>query len=221
VVRNNTPSEGLQVGDYVRVPWGLDSLDGMVEDVYETSTGTRVVIRILDPDMSEQTETVALPAGAVEVVAEGDRSSVGTWVTGARYERSLAEALQRLLPTLSGEGNLEAKYWVEPRIDPYHRPDFLIRAGPRMLVIEAKTGSPEKNVTADAVRQLRAFLVNLSRDASGLLVTNTKLTPQALAILHDDPRLHAVQWRSARDDHRLAAAIASLLRVNEDQMEQD
>jgi hypothetical protein len=221
VVRSNMPSQGLQVGDYVRVPWGLDTLDGVVEDLYETGAGTRVVIRILDPDISEQTETVALPAEAVELVAEGDRSSGGAWVTGARYERSLAEALQRLLPTLLGEGDLEAQYWAEPRIDPYHRPDFLIQAGPRILVVEAKTGSPEKNVTAEAVHQLRAFIANLPRHVSGLLVTDAKLTRQARAVLEDDPRLHVVQWRSARDDHRLATAVASLLRGNTDQMEQD
>jgi hypothetical protein len=216
-VRSNVPSQGLQVGDHVRVPWGLDTLDGVVEDVYETGAGPRVVIRILDPDVSGQAETVALPAEAVEVVAEGDRSSPGAWVTGARYERSLAEALQRLLPTLLGEGDLEAQRWAEPRIDPDHRPDFLIQAGPRMLVVEAKTGGPEKNVPAEAIHQMRALIANLPRHVSGLLVTDTKLTPQARAILHEDPRLHVVQWRSARDDSRLAAAITSLLRGEEEE----
>jgi RecB family endonuclease NucS len=110
-------------------------------------------------------------------------------------------------------------------MDPDLRPDFLIHAGPRSLVVEAKTGGPEKHVTAEAVQQLQAFLTTLpryvSRYVSGLLVTNAELTPQARALLDENPRLHAVRWRSARDDHRLATAVASFLRGNIGQKQED
>jgi hypothetical protein len=210
-VRSNMPSQSLQVGDHVRVPWGLDTLDGVVEDVYETGAGPRVVVRMLDPDTSEEAETVALPAEAVELAAKERRSPPGAWVPGARYERSVAEALQRLLPTLLGDRDFQAHAWPQPWIDPDHRPDLLIHAGPWLLVVEAKTGRAEKKVTAEPIQQLQTFLANLPRDASGLLVTDAELTPHARTLLNEDPRLHVVRWRSARDDHRLAAAVASLL----------
>jgi hypothetical protein len=81
-----------------------------------------------------------------------------------------------------------------------------------MLVVEAKAGGLEKDVTAAAVHQLQAYLANLPRHASGLLVTDAKLAPHVRALLHENPQVRAVRWRSARDDHRLTAAIASLLR---------
>jgi hypothetical protein len=218
MVRSNVPSQGLQVGDHVRVPWGLDTLEGVIEDVYETGAGRRVVVRALAPDIGEP-ETVSLPAETVELADEAEDSPLGAWVTGARYERSVAEALQRLLPALLGEGDFQAL--VEPRIDPNRRPDFLIQAGPWWLVVEAKAGGSEQNVTAEAVRQLQSYLVNLPRRANlprrhvaGLLVTDAKLTPSAQKLMHASPQLHAVRWRSARDDSRLAAAVASLLRGN-------
>jgi restriction endonuclease len=212
VVRSNMPSHGLHVGDHVRVPWGLDTLDGVVEDVYETGAGPRVLIRVLVPGGSEEAETLTLPADAVELADEAERSSPGAWVPGARYERSVAEALQRILPTLLGEWDFQAQSWAQPWIGPDRRPDFLIHAGPRLLVLEAKTGGSEKNVTAEAVQQLQAYLAKLpSWQAAGLLVTDAELTPQARALLHESPRIHAVRWRNARDDHRLAAALSSVL----------
>ena len=220
MVNSDLPSQGLQVGDQVRVPWGLDTVDGVVEEVYEAGAGPRVVIRILDPESGEKTETVALPAEAVAGAAEGEPRSPGAWLTEARYRNSLAEALQRLLPTLSEEGNLRAQAWAEPRIHPDRRPDFLVRAGPRTVVIEAKAGRG-KNLTAEAVHQLRAFLASLPRYVSGLLVTDAKLTSQAQALLRENPQLDAVQWRSARDDHRLADALGPLLHGNIGQEQED
>jgi hypothetical protein len=106
-------------------------------------------------------------------------------------------------------------------MDPNHRPDFLVQAGPRTLIVEAKSGGPGKNLAAEAVHQLRALLASLPRNVSGLLITDGKLTDQAQAVLRENPRLDAVQWRSSRDDHRLAVALASLLRNNLWQEQED
>lgn len=221
MVTSNMPSQSPRVGDHVRVPWGLDTLDGVVEDVYETGAGPRVVIRILDPDASGETETVALPAEVVELATEGEGSPPGSWLTGARYQRNVGKALQRLLPTLLGEHDFHAHAWAQPWIDPDRRPDFLIHAGPRSLVVEAKTGGAEKHVTAETVQQLQAFLATLPRDVSALLVIDAELTPQARALLYETPRLRAVRWRNARDDSRLGAAVASLLRGNVGEKQED
>jgi hypothetical protein len=213
-VRRNVPSQDLHVGDYVRVPWGLDTLDGVVEDVYETGAGPRVTVRVLDPDTSEEAETVTLPAEAIQSAYEAEGRPPGAWITGARYERDVAKALQRLLPAVLEEFDFQPQSWPEPRVHPDHRPDLIIQAGPRWLVVEAKTGGPGKKVAAEGVQQLRAFLANLPKQALGLLVTNAELAPRARELLDTTPRLHAVRWRSARDDGRLADALASLLVSN-------
>jgi hypothetical protein len=213
MVSSKMPSQGLQVGDRVKVPWGLDTMDGVVEDVYETGAGPRVVIRIPDPSTGESAETVTLPAEVVERASEGKPSPAGAWVAGARYERSVVQALQRLLPSVLGEGDFHASTWTEHRIDPDRRPDFLIEAGPRLLVVEAKTGGQEKHVTAEAIQQLQSYLTHLrTRQVTGLLVTDAELAPHARELVEGNPRLRAVRWRGARDDSRLAAAVALLLR---------
>jgi primosomal protein N' len=55
------------VGDRVRVPWGLDEVDGTVVEVYDSGLGPRVVVRVLlegvDP---ESAETVTLPLSAIK-----------------------------------------------------------------------------------------------------------------------------------------------------------
>jgi hypothetical protein len=221
MVRSNTPSRGLQVGHHVRVPWGLDTLDGVVEDLYETGAGWRVVVRLRASGTSEEAETVSLPAEAVELVDEAEGGPSGAWVPGARYERSVAEALQRVLRALLAEGDIQARTWPQPLIRPDHRPDFLIQAGPQMLVIEAKTSRPEKDTAAEAIHQLRAYLANVPWDASGLVVTDAEVTPDTRALLYENPRVHVVRWRSARDDRRLAAAVAPLLPGIKQQKQED
>lgn len=58
-------------GDRVEIDWGLDTLEGVVEAVYETGIGTRVVVRvpILGPSGEElEQTTVTLPVEAIHGV---------------------------------------------------------------------------------------------------------------------------------------------------------
>jgi hypothetical protein len=208
VVRGNMPAKAVQVGDHVRVPWGLDVLDGFVEDVYETSSGRRVVVRVAVPGSSDA-ETVTVPAEIVEP-PEGVEatSSPGSWVTGARYERKLGEALQRLLPSLMTDAKIQPHVLVGGS----QRADFVVRSGDRTIFIEAKSGTNQRHVTTDMVNQLRRLLrYTNSTNVAGLLVTDLSLTPNAQRLLRQSPRLQAVRWRSRSDDKRLADALASLL----------
>jgi hypothetical protein len=199
------PSRSILVGDRVRVPWGLDTVDGVVEDIYETGHGRRVVIRVTVPGASDDGETLTLPADAVELRDEAEPAAPGTGLTGAQYERKLQEALQRLALSLDAEIHLQV-------LGAPGRVDFVVQAGDRKIFIEAKTGSRRNYVTADMVNQLRSLLEMQSEDVAGLLVTDLDLTPDAQRLVRESPRLQAVRWRSRNDDHRLAAALTSLLR---------
>lgn len=200
-------SQAVQVGDRVRVPWGLDVLDGLVEDIYETSSGRRVVVRVAVPGSSEA-ETVTLPAETIEPPENAETASPGSWVTGARYERKLGEALQRLVPSLRADTGI----LVQVAMGRGQSADFVVQSGNRKVFIEAKSGTHQRHVTTDMVNQLRRLLRYAnSRDVAGLLVTDLDLTPSAQRLLRESPQLRAVRWRSSSDDKRLADALASLL----------
>jgi hypothetical protein len=202
------PSRAILVGDRVRVPFGLDTVDGVVEDVYEHGSSRRVVVRIAVPGASEDGETVTLPADDVELRDEAEAIPPGTWVTGAQYERKLGEALQRLLPSLPADAEIHTQVLTGGD----RGADYVIQSGNREVLIEAKTGTRQAHVTTDMVNQLRRLLSYMRpRDVAGLLVTDLNFTPSAQRLLRQSSRLRAVRWRSPRDDKQLAAALASLL----------
>jgi hypothetical protein len=102
------PSRAILVGDHVRIPWGLDTLDGVVEDIYEHGSSRRVVVRVAVPGAGDDGETVTLPAEVVRSQDEAENASPGEWVTEVRYERKVGEALVQLLAALSPEGRVVA-----------------------------------------------------------------------------------------------------------------
>jgi hypothetical protein len=200
------PSRTIRVGDRVRVPWGLDTVDGVVEDVYETGSSRRIVIRVAVPG-AEDGETVTLPADVVELRDETESVPPGTGVTGARYERKLHDALERVIPSLRMDAQVHSGVGTSAG-----RPDFIVECGNRKVLIEAKAGVHQRHLTTDMVNQLRRMLSYLrSSDVAGLLVTDLEFTPNARRFLQDLPRIQAVRWRGPNDDKRLAAALASLL----------
>jgi Restriction endonuclease len=219
MVRSDSmPTRAIVVGDRVRVPWGLDVLEGEVTNVYDIGSGQRVVVRVTVPDVSEESETltIALPVEVVEPVeSDAEDRSPGEWVASRpherRYEQSLEEALRRVLSSLPAPTNVE-------RHDPDTGVDYLIRRGDCFVLIEAKAARQRAMVHGDAVRQLRRSLDRFKRlrggvhgqCAAGLLVTDQELTEAAEQLLRDAP-LRAVRWRGSRDDKRLAEALESLL----------
>ena len=201
------PSRAVQVGDQVRVPWGLDMVDGVVEDIYDSSHGPRMLIRVAIPGASEDGETITLPAAEVQLRDEAEDAPPGTWVTEAQYERRLGSALQRLLFSLPTDAEIRSNV----RDASGQEVDFVVQSGNRKIFIEVKTGSRQKRVTADVVNRLRSLLKTQSGDSAGLLVTDRDLTGEAQRIIKESPRLHVVRWRGASDNHRLASELTSLL----------
>jgi hypothetical protein len=234
------PSRAIQVGDYVRVPWGLETVDGVVKDIYESSHGRRVVIRVTVPGASEDGETVTLPADDVELRDEAESVSPGAWLTEVQYERKLGEALQRLQRSWLSDAEVHPKEEARQRLWPLDahlyeetrrrlRPldadlyleidagrgqgaDFVVESGDRKVLIEAKPGILQNRIITDIIDQLRMLLSHMqSEDVAGLLVTDQDLTPDAQQLLRESPRLRAVRWRGPHDDKRLATVLTSLL----------
>jgi hypothetical protein len=204
------PSRAVQVGDHVRVPWGLDTVDGVVEDIYDSSHGPRMLVRVAIPGASEEGETITLPADEVQLPDEAEDAPPGTWVTEAQYERKLENALQRLRFSLPPDVEVLSN---APDIAG-REVDFVVQSGNRRVFVEVKTGSRQKRITADVVDQLGRLLKMESKDAAGLLVTDRDLTADAQRVLRESPRLRVVRWRGPSDDHRLVSELASLLHEN-------
>jgi hypothetical protein len=53
------------IGSHVRVPWGLDTAEGVVVDAYESGIGPQVVVAV-QLEGSDATLTVTVPADLVE-----------------------------------------------------------------------------------------------------------------------------------------------------------
>jgi hypothetical protein len=230
------PSRAIEVGDHVRVPWGLDTVDGVVEDIYESTHGRRMLVRVAVPGGDEDGETITLPAEDVELRDEAKPVSPGAWVTEAQYERKLGEALQRLQHSSLSDADIYPKreaLWRYrrlvtdldriPRLDADFRlareaargrgADFVVQSGDRKVLIEAKTGILQDRITTDMINQLRMLLSHMQwEDTKGLLVTDLDLTPDAQQLLREFPRLRVVRWRGRHDDKRLASVLTSLLK---------
>jgi restriction endonuclease len=212
MVRSNMPAEAVVLGERVRVPWGLDKLEGVVVDVYETGSGRRVVVEVSLPGRSDDPDevtTIALPEEAVETLRQGSTAiSPGAWVTGLRYERSVGEALERLASEVLDRGQV---FEGHRRSD--QGVDFLLLGEPRPIVVEVKTSRPPREITVSDLRKLLGRLRSetFPGKAVVLLVTDQKLTPDAEEFLNNTARLRVVRWRDSRDDSRLAAALKLLV----------
>jgi hypothetical protein len=210
------PGRTIMVGERVRVPWGLDVLEGDVVDSYDTGSGRRVVVRVAVPDAVDDAEsvTVALPAESVEPIEEASTEigPPGEWVAGQRYERGLLEALERVVATLPPPTRIE-----RPSDD--MGADYILRSGNRFILVEIKAGIRQRTISEVAIQQfhraLRRYLnmaaqAPLGQRGAGLFVTNQELTDSAQELVKGNRLLEIVRWRSPHDDRRLAAVVRSL-----------
>lgn len=85
MVNSNVPANpGVAIGQRVRVPWGLDRLEGVVVDVY----GGRAVIRVSVPgaEGDGDPQTVVFPIAMIESIGS-DARPLGTWLKAVRTRR--------------------------------------------------------------------------------------------------------------------------------------
>lgn len=200
------------VGDHVGVPWGLDVLEGVILRTYDSPSGTRAVVSVKVPGTNDEPEsrTTTLPMADLRPIGEGQKlDAPGSWVNEYQFSRALQSALTRAVRRLVESG--DAQVDTEPRLGPM-RPDALVRLGDRFVVVEAKTTAR----SPAAVNQLRSYVDgvrDLNPDASvgGILVLQADPSHD---ILRESYRagLSVVKWNSSRDDSKLTAALASVLK---------
>jgi hypothetical protein len=186
------------VGDQVFVTWGLDRIRGVVESVYETGSGRRVVVRVALPG-GHDNETLALPVDAVELAEpNSEPASPGSWLPHLRYERLVRAALERLLDNARIEWHGRADDGT----------DLVIHTQPRPLLVQIKARPSSHKIST---RELEALLAHMRNEsARGLLVTDRELTAAARKLVDTTEPLRVVHWRDSRDNRVLADALESL-----------
>jgi hypothetical protein len=64
VVRRSTVRARVEVGDHVKVPWGLDEVEGEVVAAYDSGTGRKITVAV-SIQGADDAFTVTYPASAV------------------------------------------------------------------------------------------------------------------------------------------------------------
>lgn len=211
-----------QVGDRVRVPWGLDLLDGLVIDVDAGGARERAVVQVDLPGASadDGPATVTLPMDALRPADwwpnQGD--PVGGWAATASYERHVLAAIDSQLsrrpeviftkPGERGDGGFDllattpngklvviVKYFFRPRI---------------------QTGQMRQ-----LAHSLRRSVEHVHDARYALIVTNVSvgsrlIDQQIRDTVNSSIPVRLVRWRSSDDDATLEHAIEGLLGESND-----
>ncbi|MBB6476431.1 restriction endonuclease [Sphaerisporangium rubeum] len=157
---------------------------------------------------------MTLPAELLrQAAAAAATRQPGAWLSAYRYERELADAFERVLREIAGDGaDLSQQH---ANLDDSHA-DMIAVVGDHIVFVEAKVS--QWLVPKDAIRQLVRHLKGLStpdRRHVGLLVSNADFSRSAIdeiaAAQHAGAVLRAVQWKSQEDDDALAEALREVL----------
>jgi len=201
-----------QVGDRVAVPWGLDTVEGVVVATYRTGEVDRVVVEISAQEAGADAEpiTVVLPVDEVADVGQVRRG--GAWLDGFRYEREVAEAVARVLQAWQPRVNVTQASTDEGA-------DFIVDTPFGTLIVEIKHTD---RISEQAVRQLQSWLSNaMTQLAKGLLVGDGTLSESLRRQIKPNGLLSAdlgiVRWRGTKDDQRLREVIYALFSLQPDE----
>lgn len=200
----------LRAGDRVAVPWGVDTREGEVSAVYHTGDVERVLVR-LDPSESTdyESQTVVLPAEAVRPLSDKpDLPAPGTWLRGFRYEREVAEALNRVLADWQPKVQFNAEISGKEI-------DALVESSHGVMIVEVKTVDKLSERLFDgAIRQLR-MVMDTFPGAKGLLVTTSALPASVTKRIRPvgllSSNVGVVRWRGPQDDKQLDRVTHALL----------
>jgi hypothetical protein len=195
-----------RVGEHVGVPWGLDTLEGVVVRTYETPSGTRAVVSLDVPGADDpEPRTVNLRAADLRPIDEANQAdSPGSWVDEYRFTQAVMAALERIVEQLPTKPDIQTNVRVAS-----HQADALLHLPEGLVIIEIKRAAPD----AAAADQLSSFLNDAQR-------SNPEAPVAGLIVLQDQPSelvarelrlrgLAPIRWTTKRDDQRLAAALAS------------
>ena len=209
----------LKVGERVRIPWGVDVLDGVIVEIQTGPTGGRAVVQVNLPGALEEDgepATVTLPVTALQPADWWPDATgrTGGWATSASYERHISEALERIL---RNHRNANAHYAKPGRDLGY---DILVDAPEGQVAVTAKYFARQRVGTGriwQLIKTAQKVAETLERANLILLITNIDvsraLTQEQISSATElDVPIRVVTWRSQSDDTSLANAIEPWLR---------
>lgn len=172
-----------EVGESIAVPWGLDTVEGTVVGAYGEGSGRRVLVEVSVGDGA--TETLPFSPRALKVARSAEmQSPPGAWVTTARFEESVRDALSEALRDVNPRwgGSIQSQLRIAEDL----RIDLAASLPDRLMIAEAKHYSPGKPVESTlAVDQLRHYLTQLRTQGAGRAV--------ALLIMDRQPGMQLVK----------------------------
>lgn len=202
------------IGDRVRIPWGVDVLDGIVVEIQTTTMGSRAVVQVDLPGAVEEDgapATVTLPLSALQPADWWPDATgrIGGWAAYASYERHVLAAFERIL---ANRKNIRFAY---PRHGMDRGYDLLIEAPEGVVAVEMKYYARRRTQTGQVRQLIEATQKAVERTERAdliIVVTNIDVSLALMqeqiinAVVSDTP-IRVVTWRSQADDPPLAGVI--------------
>lgn len=204
--------DAFKVGTRVRVPWGVDSVEGAVQAVYGTGPDARVAVLISVPDLDSEPETLTLPARLLEPVGrDEDPDPLGNWLNGYRYWEEVNSRLHQMLSETGAQ--ISAQLHLARGIA-----DAVIQLPDNLtILVECKTSNvPMPKLLAGSAEQLNAYAAGVDGPVAGLVVTPREI-PASVAEQFTERHnrdvlpIEAVSWTDEADDPALRAALGRLM----------
>lgn len=196
MVKSNTPTTpGVAIGDRVRVPWGLDLLEGTVVGLQGTGPEAHAVISLIAPGSEDDTpSTVVFPVTAIQRAKEGPDRPTGAWLNVVRYERAVADALGRTLDTPSATIQI-------PAADSGF--DIQLEVEGRVVLIVLKILRTRRTIGRLMTELRRWNQLRRSIPSAGLLLITQADLPQEVERRSQpdgliEPGLGIVRWRAQK-----------------------
>ncbi|PSL54261.1 uncharacterized protein DUF2188 [Saccharothrix carnea] len=196
-----------QVGDAVVVAWGLDEVEGEIENIYQLGGATRVLVAVSLPDGGR--ETVVLPVDSVRPVAEQPQKDPGYWRSEATFLRILADKFANI-----GRDLLDIQ--LRPRLAEDREADIIlsVRNGPPLIVEVKALRRGEEKTAMNAIHQLRRYMETAGSGSRGLLVFLGYGVEENVARTleeYRDPRISIVVRRGPQDDRNVIEAAIGII----------
>jgi len=212
VVRpRSSPEKPVAVGDQVLVRSGLDVVPGTVVDQYGDPPQMRLVVRLTagDDAGSDAPTVVARETDVYPLEATSEVEPPGSWVSGAAFEREVADALRRV-----ALGDLLPQNILVDREPGSTAPDLhiidLSNGTPgRAADVEVKF-SKRPRLAASAVDRIAERFEARPGERGRLLVSNAEVAGSTAGLLRARNIGH-VRWRSSEDDSALAESLLQAL----------
>jgi hypothetical protein len=190
----------------VRVPWGLDLLEGTVVGLHGRGSAAHAVISLVTPGSEADTpSTVVFPLTSLEQAKDAPSGQAGSWLSHVRYEHDVTRALRGLF---SPEAEIS--------LDPDSGFDLLVRRNNRVVLVVVKYRQRWAASTLTAELRRWHHAARSVQDAVGVLLVTQAALPfeverqiEANGLI--ERSLGLIRWRSPEDNQRLEQVMNALL----------